>query len=153
MLYLHRIRITRVLLYPSPMKPISFKNFKLKFGWNFEIEMLPSLIIDILISRRNISFGKNNEPLGPWCPQRWFCVQSTRDWHFGFETSRFRNFCQIFEGFGFGFGKFGLGKKVLVSENLVLEKSICIGFRKFGPGKKVSVSVKILVQSFSDSSY
>ena len=56
MLYLHRIRITRVLLDPSPMKPISFKNFKLKFGWNFEIEMLPSLIIDILISRRNISF-------------------------------------------------------------------------------------------------
>ena len=47
----------------------------------FEIEMLPSLIIDILISRRNISFGKNNEPLGPWCPQQWFCVQSTSDFH------------------------------------------------------------------------
>ena len=58
-----------------------FKNCKLKFGWNFEIEMLPSLIIDILISRRNISFGKNNEPLGPLRPQQWFCVQSTSDFH------------------------------------------------------------------------
>ena len=37
--------------------------------------------------------------------------------------SRSRDFCQIFEGFGFGFEKFGLGKKVSVSE-------------KFGLGKK-----------------
>ena len=94
-----------------------------------------------------------------------------RDWHFGFETSRFQNFCQIFEGFGFGFGKFGFGKKVsgfgfkkiwsrkkvsvsvsenLVSEkksrfrfwkNLVSEKSLGFGFGKFGLGRKVSVSV------------
>ena len=48
-----------------------------------------------------------------------------RDWHFGFETSRFRNFCPIFEGFGFGFGKFGFGKKVSVSVS-----------KKFGLGKK-----------------
>ena len=39
--------------------------------------------------------------------------------------SRLRDFCQIFEGFGFG--QFGLGKKVSrkrvsVSENLVAEK-------------------------------
>ena len=40
--------------------------------------------------------------------------------------SRARDFCQIFEGFGFGFEKFGLGKKV-----------------------SVSVSVKILVSPFS----
>ena len=40
---------------------------------------------------------------------RWVTI---RDWHFGFETSRFRNFCQCFEGFGFG--EFGIGKKVSV---------------------------------------
>ena len=42
---------------------------------------------------------------------------------------------------GFGFGKFGLGKKVSVSvsENLVSEKSF--GFGKFGLEKKVSVLV------------
>ena len=53
---------------------------------------------------------------------------SSRDWHFGFETSRFRNFCQFFEGFGIGFGKFGIGKKVSVSfsENLVSEKKVSV---------------------------
>ena len=54
-----------------------------------------------------------------------FTLPQGRDWHFGFETSRFRNFCQIFEGFGFGFGKFGFGKKVSVSVS-----------KKFGLGKK-----------------
>ena len=63
------------------------------------------------------------------------------DLHFDFETSRFRNFCQFVEGFGFGkfclekvlvlvLKKIGLGKKsrfrkkvsVSVSENLVSEK-------------------------------
>ena len=95
----------------------------------------------------------------------------SRDWHFGFETSRFRNFCQIFEGFGFGFGKKSRFRKNLVSEkvsvsvsenlvseekyrfrkNLVSEKSLGFGFGKFGIVKKVSVSVsvKILVSSFS----
>ena len=85
------------------------------------------------------------------------------------EKSRFRSrsqdFCQILGGFGFGFEKFGLGKKVSVSvlgnfvseekyrfrfrKNLVSEKSL--GFGKFGIVKKVSVSVsvKILVSSFS----
>ena len=46
---------------------------------------------------------------------------------------------------GFGFGEFGLGKKVSVSvsENLVSEKSLGFGFGKFGIRKKVSVSEKI----------
>ena len=97
----------------------------------------------------------------------------TRDWHFGFETSRFRNFCQIFEGFGFG--KFGFGKKslgfgfkknwsrkkvsvsvseYLVSEkrfrfrfqkNLVSEKSLGLGFGKFGLGKeKIQITRTVL---------
>ena len=30
---------------------------------------------------------------------------------FRFQTSRFRDFCQCFEGFGFRFGEFGIGKK------------------------------------------
>ena len=63
----------------------------------------------------------------PWLfpPLKLFCKGvGVRDWHFSFETSRFRNFCQIFEGFGFDFGKFGLGKKSQFR------------FRKFGLGKK-----------------
>ena len=97
-------------------------------------------------------------------------IEKSRFW------SRSRDFCQFLEGFGFGFGEFGLGKKVsvLVSEDLVSEKNY--GFRlqriwsrkknqfrkiwyrkksfaleKFGIGRKVSVlvSVKILVLSFS----
>ena len=80
---------------------------------------------------------------------------TARDWHFGFETSRFQNFCQIFEGFGFGFGKFGFGKKVSVSKKFGLgkksrfrfrkiwfwKKSIGFGFKKIWSRKKVSVSV------------
>ena len=42
---------------------------------------------------------------------------------------------------GFGFGKFGL-KKVLILENLFSEKSL--GFRTFGLGKKVSVSKNLV---------
>ena len=49
---------------------------------------------------------------------------TARDWHFGFETSRFRDFCQFFEGFGFSFFEFGL------------EKSLGFRFRKFGLEKK-----------------
>ena len=74
----------------------------------------------------------------------------------------------IFDDLGFGFKKFGIGKRVSVSvsENLVSEKksryrfrkiwyrkkSLGIGFGEFGIGKKVSVSVsvKILVSSFSE---
>ena len=71
------------------------------------------------------------------------------------EKSRFRflsrDFCQILEGFGIGFGEFGLGKKsqfwfwrilspkkvmVSVSENLVSKKSLGFGFGEFGLGKK-----------------
>ena len=49
------------------------------------------------------------------------------------------------------FAKF-LRVSVLVSDNLVSEKSLGFGFGKFGIVKKVSVSVsvKILVSSFSD---
>ena len=54
-------------------------------------------------------------------------IYVNRVWHFSFKTSRFRNFCQFFESFGFGFRKFGLGKS--------------LGFGKFGFGRKVSVSV------------
>ena len=54
------------------------------------------------------------------------------------EKSRFRSrdFCQFLEGFGIGFGEFGLGKKVSVSvsEYLVSKKSL--GFGKHGLGKK-----------------
>ena len=56
-------------------------------------------------------------------------------------------------GFGLGLETFAnfWRVSVLVSENLVLEKSLGFGFGKFGLGKKVSVSVslKILVSSFS----
>ena len=40
----------------------------------------------------------------------WTTLALIRDWHFGFETSRFRDFGQYFEGFGFGFGEFGIEK-------------------------------------------
>ena len=76
---------------------------------------------------------------------------------------RFRDFCHFLEGFGIGFGDFGLGKKSwfrfrrkLVSDKKYRfrkiwcqKKSFCFG--KFGIRKKVSVSVsvKILVSSFS----
>ena len=72
-------------------------------------------------------------------------------------TSRSRDFCQFFSSLGIVIGKFGLVKKVSVSEstNLVSleksrycyskiwsrKKSLGIGLRKFGLGKKVSVSV------------
>ena len=53
-------------------------------------------------------------------------------------TFRFRNFCQIFEGFGFGFGKFGIGKKsrFRFQKNLVSEKISVSVSKKFGLGKK-----------------
>ena len=63
------------------------------------------------------------------------------------EKSRFRfrsrNFCQFLEGFGIGFGEFGLRKKVsvLVLENLVSEKKSRFRFRRIWSRKKVSVSV------------
>ena len=70
--------------------------------------------------------------------------------------SRSRDICQFFEGFNFGFGEFGLGKKSIcfgfgkfgLKKNLcfgfgefVSEKSIDFGFRKFDLGKKVLVPV------------
>merc|ERR1712004_913240 len=75
--------------------------------------------------------------------------------------SRSRDFCQIFEGIGFGFGQFGLGKKVSVSvwEKFCLgkksrfrkiwsrEKSIGFGFGKIWSRKKVSVLVSENLES------
>ena len=56
------------------------------------------------------------------------------------EKSQFRSrdFCQFLEGFGIGFGEFGLGKKVSVSvsENLVSEKKSPFQFRKIWYRKK-----------------
>ena len=65
-----------------------------------------------------------------------------------FEKSRFRSqsrdFCQIFEGFGFSFEKSGFGKKSRFRfwKNLVSEKSLGFDFGRFGLGRKVSVSEK-----------
>ena len=80
------------------------------------------------------------------CPQI-TCVRN-RVWHFGFETSQFRNFL-IF-----------LMVSVSVSENFGIEKSIGIGFgkiwyrkkyryrfRKFLVSKKVSVSKNLVSKS------
>ena len=52
--------------------------------------------------------------------------------------SRSRDNCQFLEGFNFGFGEFGLGKKVsvLVSENLVWEKKSLFRFWKIRYRKK-----------------
>ena len=85
--------------------------------------------------------------------------------------SRSRDFCQFLEGFGIGFGEFGLRiksrfwfrkicfrkkkyhfrfwriwsqKKVSVSENLVSKKRLGFGFGKFDLGKKVSVSENLV---------
>ena len=45
---------------------------------------------------------------------------------------------------GFGFGKFGFGKRVSVSKNLVSERSL--GFGKFGLGKeKIQITRTVLV--------
>ena len=115
-----------------------------------------------------------------------FCLQVPNFISKDVEKSRFRfrsrDFCQVFEGFGFGFEKFGLRKKVSVSvsekfglgkkvsvsvsEKLVSEKSLDFGSGEFGLRKKVSVSEnlvsenksryrfrsKFLYSSFSDGS-
>ena len=82
-------------------------------------------------------------------------------------TFRFRNFCQMFEGFGFG--KFGIGKEVSVSVSEKFgngkksryrfrniwyrKKSLGINFGKFGIGKKVLVSVSENLVSEKKSRY
>ena len=57
----------------------------------------------------------------------------------------FKKFCRRKN---LGFGNFGLGKLVLgsVSENLFSEKSFVVGFRKFGLGKKISVSENLVLE-------
>ena len=57
-------------------------------------------------------------------------------------TFRFRNFCHIFDGFGFGFGKIWFRKK-----------NIGFGFKKNWPRKKVSVSVSENLVSEKKSRY
>ena len=56
-------------------------------------------------------------------------------------------------GFGLGLETFANFFMISVSKNLVSEKSIGFGFGKFGIGKKSQVlfSVKILLASFSAS--
>ena len=106
------------------------------------------------------------------------CKDIEKSWF----RSRSRDFCQFLEGFGIGFGKFGLRKKsrfwfrkiwsrkkvlVSVSENLVSDKkyrfrfrkiwsrkkSFGFGFGKFGIGKKVSVSVSVKILVSSFSDF
>lgn len=57
---------------------------------------------------------------------------TARVWHFGIETSRFRDLPIFFRGFLYQFRETWKQKKVLVSKNLVSEKSL--GFRKYGLG-------------------
>ena len=76
---------------------------------------------------------------------------SIRVWHFGFWTSRFRNYSNCWDGIGIGFEIFWFKKKyryrfrkklvskkvsVSVSKNFGIEKSIGIGFVKFWYRKK-----------------
>ena len=62
------------------------------------------------------------------------CRALHRVWHFGFETSQFRDLCQFCEGFIFSFGKNCLEKKLPFRRNLVSKKKA-----------SVSVLVNILV--------
>ena len=68
------------------------------------------------------------------------------------KKSRFQKNLVSEKSLGFGFGKFGLGRKVSVSKKFGLGKKSRYRFRKIWYCKKVSVSVlvKILVSSFSD---
>ena len=96
-------------------------------------------------------------PYWEWhnCQKNQDCLFS-RVWHFGFETSRFRNFSIFFDGIGIGFEKFWYRKKyryrfrkilvskkvsVSVSKKIGIEKSIGIGFETFLCFLIVSVSV------------
>ena len=63
------------------------------------------------------------------------------------EKSRFqsrsqsRDFCQFLEGFGFGFGEFGLRKKSRFRFRKIWSREKSLGFGKIWSRKKVSVSV------------
>ena len=59
-----------------------------------------------------------------------------RVWHFGFETSRFRNFLIFFNDIGIGFGKFWYRKKYRYR------------FQKFMVSKKVSVSKNLVSKKY-----
>ena len=82
-----------------------------------------------------------------------------RVWHFGFETSRFRNFSIFFDGIGIGFGNFWYRKKYRYRfrKKIGIRKSIGIGFDFFWYRKKyryrfrnflVSKKVSVLVLKF-----
>ena len=96
-----------------------------------------------------MSEGKVQESM--YCPvsQSHEMTLESRDWQFGFWTSRFRDFCQVYEGFIFG--EFGVRKKsqfrirknwprkkvsASVSQNLVSEKSLGFGFGELGYKKR-----------------
>ena len=64
------------------------------------------------------------------------------------ETSQFLNFCQFFEGLGFGIGKFGLGRKFGCGK-FGLKKSV-FQFQKFLFAKKAPLR-KIWSRSVSVS--
>ena len=80
----------------------------------------------------------------------------TRDLHFGFETSWFRDFCHLFEDFGFG--EFGLRKKYRFRRISSRKKSLDFGLGEFGLQKKfVSVSENLVSEktmvSVSENSF
>ena len=79
--------------------------------------------------------GENREGKGGKYLEK-ISPKSVKDIEMSWFWSRSRDFCQFLEGFGIGFGEFGLGKKVsvLVSENLVSEKKS--QFQKIGYRKK-----------------
>ena len=65
-------------------------------------------------------------------------VHSKQRLTFRFQTSWFRDFCQIFAGFSFGFGKFGLRKKSRLRFWKIWsrKKSLGFGFEEVGVRKK-----------------
>ena len=131
-------------------------------GWKWE------WYIGVKTSESHISPFRSSDVLNlMWKLACRFAMQC-RVWHFGFETSRFRNFSNYFDGIGIGFAIFWYRKKyryrfrknlvskkvsVSVSKNLGIEKSIGIGFEKFWYRKKYRYRFrKILVsKKVSDS--
>ena len=83
-----------------------------------------------------MSKGKVQESM--YCPvsQSHEMTLESRDWQFGVKTSRFRDFCQFFEGFSLGFRKFGLGKKSQFRFRKIWSRKKSLGFGKFGHEKK-----------------
>ena len=72
-----------------------------------------------------------------WHEGVWFVW--SRVWHFGFETSRFRNFSIFFDGIGIGFGNFWYRKKYRFRKKLVSEKVSVSVSKIFGIGKSIGI--------------